>query len=39
VVHVVVVENHIEHMMVEVDTQNKVVAHGMVAAYIPKKMI
>jgi len=27
-VHVVVVENQIEHMMVEVDTQNMVVAHG-----------
>jgi len=39
-VHVVVVENQMEHMMAEVDTQNMVVAHGMVVvAHIPKKMI
>jgi len=38
-VHVVVVENQMEHMMVGVDTQNMVVAHGRIVAHIPKKMI
>jgi len=39
-VHVIVVENQMEHMMAGVDTQNMVVAHGMVVvAHIPKKMI
>jgi len=28
-----------EHMMAEVDTQNMVVAHGMMVAHIPQKMI
>jgi len=39
VVHVVVVENQMEHMMASMNTQNMVVAHGMVVAHIPKRMI
>jgi len=38
-VHVVVVENQMEHMMDGVDTQDMVVAHGRIIAHIPKKMI
>ena len=39
-VHVIVVENQMEHMMAGVDTQNMVAAHGMmVVAHIPKKII
>ena len=38
--HVVVVENQMENMMDGVDTQNMVIAHGMiVVTHIPKKMI
>jgi len=36
-VHVVVVENQMKHMMAKVDLQNMVVAHGMLVAHIPKK--
>jgi len=38
-VHVVVFENQMEHMMAEVDLQNMVIAHGMMIAHIPQKMI
>jgi len=39
VVHVVDVESQMEDMMARVDTKNMIVAHGMVVAHIPKKMI
>jgi len=39
VVYIIVVENQMEHMMAGVDTQNMVVAHGVVVAHIPKMMI
>jgi len=38
-VHDVVVENQMEHMMARVDTQHMVVAHGMVVGHIQKKII
>jgi len=38
-VNVVDIENQMEHMMAGMDTQNMVVAHGMVVVHIPKKMI
>jgi len=39
VVQVAIVENQMEHMMAGVDTQNMVVAHGMVVVHIQKRMI
>jgi len=38
-VHVVAVDNQMEHMMVGVNIYNMNVAHGMVVGHIPKKMI